>query len=208
MDIVHELSSAYNPRSNGHAECAIREVKNLLKKTSNYKEFKVALTEWRNTPRYDGLSPAQWLFGHRQRTATIAAPTAYERIDDKQLQYHTDLRGASQKPSHDKSAKELQPFEKGEKAQVQDLKTGHWLCDALVLDVRNGGCSYRIELEGGGKQVCNRVQLRKKLDEDIDIDQAGAGIKESMIKNNVSTVVNMPSLHRSKRKRRLNPKYN
>ena len=115
---------------------------------------------------------------------------------------------ASQKPSHDKSAKELQPFEKGEKVRVQDPKTSRWSCEALILDVRNGGRSYHIELEGGGKQVRNRVQLRKKLDEDIDINKAGAGIKESMIKNNVSTVVNMPSLRRSKRKRRLNPKYN
>ena len=42
-------------------------------KTDTFDEFRVALTEWRNTPRFDGLSPAQWFLGYRQRTAT---PTA------------------------------------------------------------------------------------------------------------------------------------
>ena len=32
------------------------------------------LREWRNTPRYDGLSPAQGLYGRRQRTEAVVIP--------------------------------------------------------------------------------------------------------------------------------------
>ena len=65
QDIKHELSSAYHHESNGHAEVGVREMKNLLAKAKTYKAFRHALREWRNTPRYDGLSPSQWLTGHR-----------------------------------------------------------------------------------------------------------------------------------------------
>ena len=66
-NIIHRLSSPYNHESNGHAEVGVREIKHLLEKTSrNWNKFRRALREYRNTPQFDGLSPAQWLFGHRQ----------------------------------------------------------------------------------------------------------------------------------------------
>ena len=71
-NIRHELSSAYHHESNGHAECAVREVKKLLAKTSTHKQFQQALRNYRNCPRYDRLSPAQWYFGRRQRTEAAA----------------------------------------------------------------------------------------------------------------------------------------
>ena len=56
--IRHELASAYNHVSNGHAECAVREVKKLLDKTPSYTVFCRVLRGYRNCPRYGGLSPA------------------------------------------------------------------------------------------------------------------------------------------------------
>jgi hypothetical protein len=41
--IRHELSSAYNHESNGHAECTVREMKKLLTKTPSYIAFRRAL---------------------------------------------------------------------------------------------------------------------------------------------------------------------
>ena len=49
-------------------------------------DFKSAMLEYRNTPRIDGLSPAQWYFGRRQRTSVVAAPKAYERINNDALE--------------------------------------------------------------------------------------------------------------------------
>ena len=97
MAIKHELSSSYNPQSNGHAEQAVKTVKSLLKKTDTFDQFKVALTEWRNTPRFDGLSPAQWFLGYRQGTATPAASRAYNRVTDKKLVQHANRGGMRQK---------------------------------------------------------------------------------------------------------------
>ena len=37
QEINHQLSSAYNHQSNGHAEVAVREMKHLLEKTKSYK---------------------------------------------------------------------------------------------------------------------------------------------------------------------------
>ena len=76
-DIIHELASPYNPQSNGHAEKAIGEMKKLLEKTET-KDFGKALLEYRNTPRIDGLSPAQWYLGRRQRTNVVVNPKVYE----------------------------------------------------------------------------------------------------------------------------------
>ena len=87
-NIRHELSSAYHHESNGHAECAVREIKKLLAKTPTYKAFQQALRNYRNCPRYDGLSPAQWYFGRRQRTEAVAFPSAYEHIPDRIVAEH------------------------------------------------------------------------------------------------------------------------
>ena len=54
------LASAYHHESNGHAKCAVREVKKLMAKTPSYDAFCRALRSYHNCPRYDRLSPAQW----------------------------------------------------------------------------------------------------------------------------------------------------
>ena len=73
MGIKHELSSAYNPESNGLAESAVKAVKNLLDKCMDEKEDQdLALLAFRNTPREDGATPA-CLFYHRQQRTLLPA---------------------------------------------------------------------------------------------------------------------------------------
>ena len=93
MGIIHELSSAYHHESNGHAEVAVRDMKRLLEKTSSWREFREALREYRNSQRYDGLSPAQWLFGRRQRTHAPAMPQAYNRLSNEEINQYDSRRG-------------------------------------------------------------------------------------------------------------------
>ena len=90
--IIHEHSSAYHHESNGHAESAVKDMKHLLGKTDTYIDFRKALLEYRNTPRYDGLSPAQWYYGRRQRTEAAALPSAYNRLTQEQIEKHENLR--------------------------------------------------------------------------------------------------------------------
>ena len=69
--IEHGQSSPYNPQSNGHAERNVRVVKDLLKKTEsdiNSQEFLDGMSQLRNTPRADGTSPCQVVFGRSIRT--------------------------------------------------------------------------------------------------------------------------------------------
>ena len=69
-NITHELSAPYNPKSNGLAEAGVKSVKNILRKSQHSgSDPNTMLYEWRNVPRADGYSPAQLLFGRRQRTS-------------------------------------------------------------------------------------------------------------------------------------------
>ena len=95
--IRHELSSPYNPRSNGHAEAAVKSMKQLLAKfQSNFDHFEMALLEWRNTPRQNQPSPAELLFGRRQKTLL---PGSGQCIPEKSRTVATspgDTQGSSQ----------------------------------------------------------------------------------------------------------------
>lgn len=92
--ITHALTSPYNHQVNGQAEVNVREMKKLVEKTGqNWNKFQKALREYRNTPRFDGLSPAHWLYGRRQCTDTVASPYTYERVTDQQFQTHLEQRG-------------------------------------------------------------------------------------------------------------------
>ena len=80
----HKTSSPHYARSNGMAESAVKSAKNILKKAkeSNTDVYQ-ALLDHRNTPRMaTGLSPAQVLYQHPIRTATLphhSPPTAQEQ---------------------------------------------------------------------------------------------------------------------------------
>ena len=88
------MSSPHHHKSNGQAEKAIWEVKNLLKKTdAHWETFQEAVTEYKNTPGYDGLAPTQWAFGYLQRTDVPAPKSAYEIITDEKLLEHIGRRG-------------------------------------------------------------------------------------------------------------------
>lgn len=61
-------STPYYPESNGHAEAAVKEMKNLIKKCMiggnlNEEKYYAGLLEWRNTPNISEKSPAEILFG-------------------------------------------------------------------------------------------------------------------------------------------------
>ena len=163
--IRHELSSAYHHESNGHAECAVREMKHLLGKTESFDDFRNALREWRNTPRYDGLSPAQWLFGRRQRTDAPAIPAAYDRIPDAKFAEH-EARREEKMDKHrsysDQSSRPLKPMKPGDKVIAQNTLTKRWDTRATIISRRRNGRSYLINSDGRN-YVRNRKFLRPCL---------------------------------------------
>ena len=69
--IQHGQSSPYNPQSNGHAERNVGIIKQLVLKTDNdiySKQFLDGIAQLRNTPRSDGYSSCQVVFGRSVRT--------------------------------------------------------------------------------------------------------------------------------------------
>ena len=66
-NIIHEVSSPYNPKSNGSAEAAVKNMKHLLDKCQGYNtDFMRAFAKWRNTPKAYNFSLTQLMFGGYQ----------------------------------------------------------------------------------------------------------------------------------------------
>ena len=111
-----------------------RRNKKLLAKTPLYKAFQQALRNYRNCPRYDGLSQAQWNFGRPQRTEAIAFRSAYECIPDRIVAKH-----------------ELQRQRKTDKVRTHANKhvlTKRWDQREEIVENRDNGRSYLVQMNG------------------------------------------------------------
>jgi len=172
--IRHEKSSAYFSQSNGHAEACVKSMKSLVKKCEDEKHpwwaFKVALLEWRNTPRADGLTPSEWESGRRQRTLQVALPITYQRIDDNTLSEMEARRRQimdREKANYDKTTlPERLPFALGDLVLAQDQLTKHWGAEvAEIVRIRQSGRSYTVKFRDTGrmKDLNNKFLKRFKI---------------------------------------------
>ena len=153
-DILHELSSAYNPSSNGHAEAAVKSCKNLLIKCIKEKEdYWAALHEFRNMPRADGFSPAQLMFSRRMRSALPVLPEARRYID---VQEGRQAREQTLQQARDRTVTrpKAEEFRPGDLVRVQDPVSKKWTGRAEVLSRRfeDEGTSYIILMDGKEKK--------------------------------------------------------
>ena len=65
---IHQTSSPFHPKSNGHSEVLVGLAKKLLRKAKDSKQDPYLLfLEYRNTPLECGFSPAQLLMSRRTR---------------------------------------------------------------------------------------------------------------------------------------------
>ena len=115
--IEHGQSSPYNPQSNGHAERNVKIVKELLMKIDNdinSKQFLDGIAQIRNTPRADGISPCQVVFGRSIRTLL---PTLSEALGTNEFVESSRARktniDSKQKKRFDNQAKDLEYIEPG-----------------------------------------------------------------------------------------------
>ncbi|QQP49276.1 Uncharacterized protein FKW44_009871, partial [Caligus rogercresseyi] len=96
--------SSSQPQSNGHAEAAVKAMKNLVKKNRvdgrlDEDGFDRSMLEWRITPRTeDSIAPSQWLLGRLQRTYLPAHASAYDRTSKRRMMSADGGRNA--KPPH------------------------------------------------------------------------------------------------------------
>ena len=79
--VNHRLSSAYNPRSNGRAEVAVKSMKRLLQDNVkpdgqiDSESYVRAILQFRNTPdSQNGISPSEVVFGRQLRDVLPVKP--------------------------------------------------------------------------------------------------------------------------------------
>lgn len=176
--IVWRPSSPYFPSSNGHAEIFVKKVKatiTKLNKPTTSDEFCEAIMEIRNTPRADGISPNQVLFGRQIRTLI---PTHYEAFKPqwKEIAEKIDRRrmNLSEKTAaqYNEAARDHRPLRVGDKVRIQDHVTRRW--DKVGHIVSKGKYrDYLIKLPSGRSTRRNRRFLRK-YHETTDDDEAGS----------------------------------
>ena len=117
------------------------------------------LTHIRNTPRADGYSPAQIMFGSRRRNCLPTLPMHHKRIEtDRALEEKDKTHGLATERAnlHAQNASSLSP---GQLVLMQDHVTGRWDRQATVQSVREDGLSY-IVLSKGKSYVRGRRHLR------------------------------------------------
>ena len=161
-NIEPELSSAFHHESNGHAECAVREMKKLLGKTNSLSEFRKALLEYRNTPRFDGPSPAQWYRGRRQRKDAAALPIAYDLITDARLakrEAQREEKMVKHQSCANRSSRPRTLMEPGQRVVAQNMKTQRWDQQATIIEKWPNGRSYVVNIDGQ-RRLRNRRFLR------------------------------------------------
>ena len=161
--IKHDDSSSYFPSSNGLSENGVKICKHLLIKChSNWDVFKKALHEYRNTPRVDGYSPAQMMFGRRQKGQLPCLPSAYVNIDQDAAAAGRKKMREEQKVAYDKRAISLPQLQVGQKVYLQNPLIGRWDSTGTIVSIRENGRSYEVEGENGRKYLRNRRFLRPK----------------------------------------------
>ena len=141
--VRHEMSSPHYPQSNGHAEAAVKAVKYLIMKmaptgTLN-EDFDRGLLELRNTPRHDGRSPAQVLYGRPLRSLIPAHSASFAskwQVKTEVCERRAAARSKDVQLRYDSHAKPLPPLRLGDQVRIQDPTTKRW--DKVVTVVGVG----------------------------------------------------------------------
>ena len=158
--IAHEISSPYNPQSNGHAEAAVKTAKHLLIKTTAA-TFPEALAAWRGTARKDKPSPNELFFGRKIRDGkAIVTDILQKTIAANSSQ--TDNSPAEESADSDpqRSNGQKNDFQLGDTVRVQNQATMRWDTKAKVHHVSATGRTLELITTEGVKIRRNRRFVR------------------------------------------------
>ena len=149
-NIIHELSSPYNPKSNGLAEQAVKTAKHLLIKCSADKSnFQDALQMWRCFPQKSSFSLAELFFGRRQRSLLPTLQLHHQPIPLSEANAkHSHFRNLMC-AAHDKRANRLPSLAVDQRVLVQHPDTKLWSVKGVINSIRPDGISFVIQLPSG-----------------------------------------------------------
>lgn len=157
--ITHEVSSPYNPQANGLAEAAVKSMKRLVQKCRP-SELAVAVSEWRNSPRADGVSPSDLFLGRRMRgkLPCIAQP-GFDVAAAEAKRRETRRRSREKNDQHSRTGLEFVP---GQTVYIQDPVSKLWDETAVVTAVRSSGRSYELRKATGSVTIRSGRFMRPK----------------------------------------------
>ncbi|XP_043212315.1 uncharacterized protein K02A2.6-like [Amphibalanus amphitrite] len=165
--VTHTISSLHYPQSNGHAEAAVKAVKRLVQKCSvsgrlDLEEFSQAMLKLRNTPREDGRSPAEVLFGHPLRTMVPMHHSAFackwqQAADECDKRAHTRREAARER--YDAAARPLPSLKIGSNVAIQNNESGLWDRSGVIVAIGRYR-AYLVKLASGRTLWRNRRFLR------------------------------------------------
>ena len=165
--VEHRITSPYNPRANGHAEAAVKTVKKLIMTTTSggqldEDDFARGLLELRNTPRADGRSPAQVLFGHPLRSSVPAHHHSFaeewQRAAEECDAKAERLREQA-KVHHDATARALPKLSIGTHVDIQDHISQCWDKFGVIVGIGSHR-DYLVKMGSGRILRRNRKFLR------------------------------------------------
>ena len=156
--INHRMASSYHPESNGQAKASVQSMKHLIIKTAtkgkfNTDAFAIAITKIRNSPRLDGLSPAQLMFGRQTRTLLPVHKSAFYRPIKK----NPDIQ---EKYGTRYTVQDMPSLRIGQRVLVQNPKTRHWDKQATIIEISDRERSYIVQGIAGGRYHRNRKHLK------------------------------------------------
>ena len=159
-------------------------LKNLLAKLKtpsiHTEEFQEAILELRNTPRSDGRSPNEIVFGRNLRSLLPIHHTAFDAKWKRQADEADAKRALIRDKANEhynRTARDLKPFRIGEKVRVQNHETARWDRIGFIVGVGMNR-DYRVKLPSGRTLWRNRRHLRRvndtiedeRSEEDADAD--------------------------------------
>ena len=162
-----EQSTPHYPQSNGHAEAAVKAVKMLVMKTChggdiNSDQFCEGLLELRNTPRSDGRSPAQVVFGHPIRSTLPVSRRSFAP-EWQAAAADCDARAAeiqnATESYYNLRSKSLPPLKIGTQVRLQDPVSKKWDRVGTIVGVGNRR-DFHVKMPGGAVFWRNRRFLR------------------------------------------------
>ena len=166
-EVRHEVSSPRYPRSNGHAEAAVKSVKKLIITASSQgrldeEQLSRGMLELRNTPRADGRSPAQVLFGHPIRSGVPTHHRAFAP-EWQRAAAECEAKAATTQERvarhHDATARPLSRLQIGSRVDLQDTDTGRWDRTGVVVGIGQRR-TYLVKTASGRVYWRNRRFLR------------------------------------------------
>ena len=180
---AHATSSPRYPQGNGLAERTVQTVKGLMNKARcSGEDFQLALLAYRASPHEStGASPGQLLMGRKIRTRLpmlpsklvpeVVSPGEIARKDqaskDKQASYYNRRNGV----------RSLETLEAGDNVLIWDIESRTWSIPGILVR-QLGARSYLVQLASGRKLRRNRLQIQRRPEGSIDVEQEDSGIDD------------------------------